>query len=68
VRLRLIGQNSSDVAARVREGELEAALVVLANDDGLEVRRARREELVCVSREHSRLREPMTFERLAEAR
>jgi DNA-binding transcriptional LysR family regulator len=68
VSLRLVGQNSSEVAERVREGRLEAALVVLpVDDDGLEVRPARREELVYVSREQSRLREPMTFERLAEA-
>ena len=56
------------MAERVREGRLEAALVVLPiDDDGLDVRPARREELVYVSREQSRLREPMTFERLAEA-
>ncbi len=36
VRLRLIGQNSSQVADAVREGRLEAALVVLpVDDDGL---------------------------------
>jgi DNA-binding transcriptional LysR family regulator len=68
IRLRLIGQNSSEVAERVREGKLEAALVVLPiDDDGLDVRPARREELVYASREPLRLREPMTIERLAQA-
>jgi DNA-binding transcriptional LysR family regulator len=68
VRLRLVGQNSSQVAIEVREGRLDAGLVVLPiDDDGLEVRPARREELVYASREPARVAEPMTIERLATA-
>ena len=67
VRLRLIGQNSSLVADAVREGRLEAALVVLpVDDDGLELRPVHREELVVVSRDAERIAGPMTIERLAE--
>src|SRR3954451_7824531 len=40
VRLRAVGQNSAEVADAVREGILEAGLVILPVDDvGLEVRR-----------------------------
>ena len=67
VRLRLVGQNSSLVAEAVREGRLEAALVVLpVDDDGLELRPVHREELVVVSRDPDRIAGPMTIERLAE--
>ena len=39
VRLRLVGQNSSEVAENVRRGRLEAGLVVLpVDDEGLEIR------------------------------
>lgn len=65
VRLRLVGQNSSEVAEDVRRGRLEAGLVVLPVDDGLDVRPVRREEVVYVSREPERVREPVTIERLA---
>ena len=66
VSLRLVGQNSSEVAEDVRRGRLEAALVVLpVDDEGLEVRPARREEVVYISREPERVREPVTIERLA---
>ena len=68
VSLRLVGQNSSEVAEDVRRGRLEAALVVLpVDDEGLEVRPARREEVVYISREPERVREPITVERLAES-
>ena len=68
VRLRLVGQNSSEVAENVRRGRLEAGLVVLpVDDEGLEIRPARREEVVYVSREAERVREPVTIERLATA-
>ncbi len=57
VRLRLVGQNSSEVAENVRRGRLEAGLVVLpVDDEGLEIRPARREEVVYVSREAERVR------------
>jgi DNA-binding transcriptional LysR family regulator len=68
VRVRAIGQNSSEVADAVRDGHLEAGLVALPVDDrGLDVRPAMREELLYVSADPERLREPMTIERLAAA-
>jgi DNA-binding transcriptional LysR family regulator len=68
VSLRLVGQNSSEVAEDVRRGRIEAALVVLpVDDEGLEVRPARREEVVYISRDPERVREPITIERLAES-
>jgi DNA-binding transcriptional LysR family regulator len=68
VRVRVIGQNSAEVADAVRDGELEAALVVLPVDDrGLEVRPAVSEELLYVSADPERLREAVTIERLAQA-
>ena len=66
VALRLVGQNSSEVAEDVRRGRLEAALVVLpVDDEGLEVRPARREEVVYVSSDPERVREPVPIERVA---
>ena len=54
-RLRLVGLNSSEVADQVRDASLEAGLVVLPVDDaGLDLRVARLEELVVVSREADR--------------
>jgi DNA-binding transcriptional LysR family regulator len=68
VRLRAVGQNSAEVADAVRDGRLEAGLVMLPVDDvGLEVRRVGSEELLYVSADPDRAREPMTIERLAEA-
>jgi DNA-binding transcriptional LysR family regulator len=68
VRLRLVGQNSSEVAEDVRRGRLEAGLVVLpVDDEGLELRPVRREEVVYVSRERDRVSRAVTIERLAEA-
>ena len=68
VRVRVLGQNSAEVADAVRDGRLEAGLVVLPVDDrGLDVRRAVREEVLYVSSDPARLREPVTTERLAEA-
>ena len=68
VRVRAIGQNSSEVADGVRDGQLEAGLVALPVDDrGLDVRPAMREELFYLSADPARAREPMTIERLAEA-
>src|SRR5918911_554938 len=50
VRVRVVGQNSAEVADAVRDGELEAGLVVLPIDDrGLDVRPAMREEQLYVS-------------------
>jgi DNA-binding transcriptional LysR family regulator len=68
VRLRLLGQNSSEVADAVREGRLEAGLVLLPIDDrGLDVRSTIQEEIHYVSADPERLKSPMTIERLAEA-
>jgi DNA-binding transcriptional LysR family regulator len=68
VRVRVVGQNSAEVADAVRDGELEAGLVALPIDDrGLDVQPAMREQLLYVSAEPERLREPMTIERLAAA-
>ena len=68
VRVRLTGLNSSSVADMVRDGRLEAGLVVLPIDDrGLDVRSVARDEVVFLSRDPERLREPMTIQRLVEA-
>jgi DNA-binding transcriptional LysR family regulator len=68
VRVRAIGQNSAEVADAVRDGSLEAGLVILPVEDrGLEVRLAKREELVYVSSDPERVREPVTIEKLATA-
>jgi DNA-binding transcriptional LysR family regulator len=68
VRVRAIGQNSAEVADDVREGNLEAGLVILPIEDrGLEVQPVRREELFYMSADPERVIAPMTIERLAEA-
>src|SRR4051794_25191710 len=68
VRVRAIGQNSAEVADAVRDGTIEAGLVILPVDDtGLEVRAARSEELVYVSSDPERTRAPVTIEKLAQA-
>jgi len=66
VRVRIVGQNSSDTAEAIRAGELESGLVVLPIDDhGLSVRPAMRDEVLYVSTDPARLRRPMTIARLA---
>jgi DNA-binding transcriptional LysR family regulator len=68
VRVRVVGQNSAEVADAVREGRLEAGLVVLPVDDrGLDVRPAMQEEMLYVTAEPRRTREPVSIETLAEA-
>ena len=55
VRVRVVGQNSAEVADAVRDGHLEAGLVALPVDDrGLDVRPAMREEQLYVSRRAAR--------------
>jgi DNA-binding transcriptional LysR family regulator len=67
VRVRLTCLNSSTVADAVREGRLEAGMIVLPIDDtGLEVRTVVRDEIVFMSRDPERLLEPMTIQRLVE--
>jgi DNA-binding transcriptional LysR family regulator len=68
VRVRLVGQNSVDVAAAVAEGDLEAGLVVLPIDDsGLEVTPLLRDEVLYASSSPEWLAAPMTMERLSSA-
>src|SRR5829696_7624311 len=68
VRVRLIGQNSSEVAEAVRDGRLEGGLIVLPIDDrGLDVIPAMDDELLYLSSDPERVKEPMTIERLVEA-
>ena len=68
VRVRLVGQNSSEVAEAVRVGELEAGLIALPIDDsGLEVRPIMRDEIVYTSAIAARVRRPVTIGDLAAA-
>jgi DNA-binding transcriptional LysR family regulator len=67
VSVRLVGLNSSSIAARVRRGELEAGVVLLPiDDDKLDVRPIVRDEVLYVSASPERTRRPATIERLAE--
>jgi LysR family cyn operon transcriptional activator len=69
VRLRIVGLNSSDVAEAVREGRVEAGIVMLPVDDaGLDVRRALSGEVLYASADPERVREPVTIEQLARVR
>ena len=68
VRVRFVGQNSSEVVEAVREGELEAGMIALPIDDrGLDVQPIMRDEIVYASSDAARVRRPMTIEALAEA-
>jgi DNA-binding transcriptional LysR family regulator len=68
VRVRVVGQNSVEVADAVRNGHLEAGLVALPIDDhGLALQPAFREEFLYVSADPERVREPVRVERLADA-
>jgi DNA-binding transcriptional LysR family regulator len=68
VRVRLVGQNSVEVAAAVRAGEAEAGLVALPIDDtGLDVRPIARDEIVYATADARRARRRLTIERLSEA-
>src|SRR3954465_13288782 len=68
VRVRVVGQNSAEVADAVRDGELEAGLVAIPVDDrGLDVRPALTEEVLYLSAHPERLREPVSVQRLAAA-
>src|SRR4051794_21178204 len=68
VRVRLIGQNSSEVAEAVRNGDLEAGLIALPIDDaGLDVRPIMQDEIVYASIEPARVKKPVTIQDLAAA-
>ena len=67
VRVRLVGQNSSEVADAVRDGQLEGGLIVLPIDDrNLDVRPALRDEILFMTGNEKKVAEKMTIERLAE--
>jgi DNA-binding transcriptional LysR family regulator len=66
VSLRLIGRNSSAIADHVRRGVIEAGVVLLPiDDDKLDVRPIVRNEVLYVSADPGRTRQPATIERLA---
>ena len=68
VRVRVVGQNSAEVADAIREGTLEAGLIALPIDDrGLEVRPSISEENHYVSAYPKRLEKPKTIEEIAAA-
>jgi DNA-binding transcriptional LysR family regulator len=68
VRVRVVGQNSSEVVEAVRTGELEAGMIALPIDDrGLDVQPIMRDEIVYVSTDPARVRRAVTIEALAEA-
>lgn len=67
VRLRIVGLNSSDVADEVREGRIEAGLVILPIDDaGLDVDPVMEDEVLYVSADPARTARPVSIEQLAE--
>src|SRR5690242_2907037 len=66
VRVRLVGQNSSEVVGSVRNGELEAGLIALPIDDtGLDVRPIMRDEILYASADPQRVRNPVTIRDIA---
>lgn len=68
VRIRLVGQNSVEVADSVRAGELEAGLVVLPIPaDGLDVRPLLRDEVLWASRDPERTAGAVTIEAITRA-
>lgn len=68
VRLRLVGQNSFQVAEGVRSGELEAGLAMLPiPDEGLRVRPLLRDEVLWVSSDVTRTTQPMSMDKIPAA-
>ena len=68
MRLRLVGRNSAEVADAVRDGRLEAGLVVLPVDgEGLVTRSVFRDEVRYVTAVGSRARTPVSYQALAAA-
>jgi DNA-binding transcriptional LysR family regulator len=68
VRVRVVGQNSVEVADAVRDGTLEAGLIALPVDDrGLEVRPSVREENHYVSATPQHVARPRTIEEIAQS-
>lgn len=67
VRVRLVGQNSVSVSEAVRDGELEAGLVVLPiPDKGLEVTPLLRDEVVWVTTDAERAASPIALEKVSK--
>jgi DNA-binding transcriptional LysR family regulator len=67
VGMRLIGQNSVEVADAIREGTLEAGLVVLpVDDDGLEVEPVFRDEVLYATADAARARAPVATAELLD--
>jgi DNA-binding transcriptional LysR family regulator len=67
VRVRMVGQNSTEVADALRAGELDAAVIALPVDDaGLDVRPIMDVEILFTTAARERLPRKMTVERLAE--
>jgi DNA-binding transcriptional LysR family regulator len=67
VGMRLIGQNSVEVADAIREGTLEAGLVVLpVDDEGLEVEPVFRDEVLYATADAARASRPVTFAELLD--
>lgn len=67
VGMRLIGQNSAEVAEAIRGGALEAGLVVLpVDDEGLDIEPVIRDEVLYATADTGRAATPMTTERLLE--
>jgi DNA-binding transcriptional LysR family regulator len=66
VSVQLVGRNSSAVVERIRRGELEVGVVLLPIDaDKVDVRPIVRDEVLYVSADPERTRQPATIERLA---
>lgn len=66
VRVRMVGQNSSEVADALRAGALEAAIIALPVDDtGLDVRPIMDVEILFTTAVAERLPKKMTVERLS---
>jgi DNA-binding transcriptional LysR family regulator len=68
VGIRLIGQNSVEVADAIRDGTLEAGLVVLPIDDrGLDIEPVMRDEVLYATARPERAARPVTVDALADA-
>jgi DNA-binding transcriptional LysR family regulator len=68
VGMRLIGQNSVDVAEAIRDGRLEAGLVVLpVDDDGLDLEPIMRDEVLYATADPARAARPISTAALGES-
>ncbi|WP_235562116.1 LysR family transcriptional regulator [Marmoricola sp. Leaf446] len=69
VRVELIGTNSTEVTDELRRGRLEAAMIAVPQleSEGLTITPVARDELVYISNDPERLRQPVTARRLSEA-